>query len=62
MPNLRAAAMSAPLLIGWVWMHRSAATRCERTSSISPVVATSKFAPRSRSVATTGANGMGFSA
>ena len=41
-------------------MQRSAATPCERMSRISPLVATSKQAPRSRSSATTAAMRQGL--
>ncbi len=62
MPKRNAARISESRLIGCVWMQRPAATPCERTSAISPAVATSNPAPRSRSVATTAACGSGFSA
>src|SRR5678816_4171091 len=51
--------MSLSRLIGCVWMQRSGAMPCAFTSSTSPVVAKSKNAPSSRSVATTDACGSG---
>jgi hypothetical protein len=53
MPKRSAAAMSASDLMGCVWMQRSGSTPAALTSLISPVVATSKHAPTSRSSATT---------
>ncbi len=61
-PNLSALRMSCSRLIGCVWMQRSAATPSRSTSCTSPVVARSRNPPSSRTLCTTAACGMGFSA